>query len=266
MGIYRYPGGKSRLLEPIKELLYPMIDKMGSFAEPFTGGGSVIIQVAKDYPDIELYANDLDVTIYSFWKMLENNNKSEIDEFFKMVNIKPTVEMFYGMRANGIPKDLVGRAFYGVFMNRCAFSGIQTAGAIGGTEQKSKWTVDCRYNAERIIKETRDLISLFNKRIHVSNLDCIDFIEKNKSSCLYLDPPYVVQGKSLYPIYMTDEQHVNLADALKNRKDWLLSIDICKEVDQMYSYAKLIPLDARYSIRDKKTKWTPKQEYLIISR
>ena len=172
--------------------------------------------------------------------------------------------MFYGMRANGIPKDLVGRAFYGVFFNRCAFSGIQQAGAIGGVKQKSKWTVDCRYNAKRIIKETEELRLLFKDRLTVSNMDCIKFLSKYPNISTYADPPYFAKGHELYPTFMTPRQHEELAMVLKGRNNWVLSIDICDEIDGMYKWAKKFPLDARYSIRDKKVKWTPKQEYLII--
>lgn len=266
MGIFRYPGGKSRLLEPIKEYLYPIIKDTNSFADVFVGGGSVLIQVAKDFPNIDLYANDLDVTIYSFWKLFQNNHQADFENFYKLIKQKPNVKMFYKMRNDGIPNGLVNRAYFGVFFNRCAFSGIQNSGCIGGIEQKSKYKIDCRYNSKRIIEECEELRILFKNRLIVSDEDMSDFITRIPSVGIYCDPPYYVKGKELYPVFMTSSEHGDLSNILHDRTNWLLSIDICPEVDELYKWAKKIPLDARYSIRDKKKAWTPKKEYLIMSK
>lgn len=263
--IWRYPGGKAKLLISISEHLYPIIKKSESFSEAFTGGGSVLIQVAKDFPHAHLAANDKDVSIYSFWKLLENNRQSEINQFYSYVKIQPTVNIFNSMREKGMPDSLPQRAYYGVFMNRTCFSGIATSGPIGGYEQKSKWKIDCRYNAERIIKEFEELRGLFAGRLVVSNSDCIEFL-KEHNNAVYLDPPYFVKGAGLYPVHMQPSEHEALAKLLKKRRDWVLSYDICPEIDAMYSWANRIPLDARYSINDHKKTWVDKKEYIILPK
>jgi DNA adenine methylase len=264
MGIFRYPGGKSKLLEPINEYLHPIVQKKNAMADVFVGGGSVLVQTAKDFPHIQLFANDKDSCIYSFWKLLENDDQQQIDAFYDLVRQTPTIKLFQKMRAAGIPLDLVERAYYAVFFNRTAFSGILTSGPIGGYEQKSKWAIGCRYNADRIIKEFEELRSLLHGRFKMSNLDCITFLDSLKNVALYLDPPYYVKGSGLYPVSMTPQEHVDLAKRLRSQKDWVLSYDMCPEIDDIYSWANKIPLDARYSIRDKKKNWTAKQEYIIL--
>ena len=262
--IFRYPGGKSKLLEPIKEHLYPLIEKSNGFTEPFTGGGSVLVQVAKDFPEARLFANDKDITIYSFWLLFKYDFDEYFEELYKLIRQKPTVDLFIKMREDGIPKDEVGRAYYAIFFNRTTFSGIQTSGPIGGYSQSSKYKIDCRYNAERIIKECEALRVLFKDRLDVRNDDCVDFVQHLPEMGAYLDPPYYVKGKELYPTFMQDKEHDNLAETLRGRKMWVLSYDICPEIDELYSWANRIPLDARYSITDRKKTWVDKKEYIIL--
>lgn len=263
MAIFRYPGGKTKLLPQIIELLYPLINKTNSYYEAFVGGGSVLCKVANDFKDIKLYVNDKDITIYSFWKLFQNNKDNEFADFYKSIKQKPTVKLFNKIKSNGIPKGLIDRAYYSVFLNRTCFSGIISSGPIGGYGQKSKYTIDCRYNAKRIIKECEELRILFNNRINVYNLDCLDFLDISKGA-IYLDPPYYIKGKQLYPTFMTEQEHINLANKLKEKNNWLLSYDICKEIDDLYNWSNKFSLNARYSIKDKKESWTNKKEYLIM--
>ncbi|MBF0556887.1 MAG: DNA adenine methylase [Nitrospirae bacterium] len=263
MGIFRYPGGKLKLLEPIKEYLYPYLKRSNSFTEPFVGGGSVLCEVAKDFPNMKLFANDKDHSIYAFWKMLANDDDKQLKAFYDLINQKPTVELFEKMRKTGPIGYLADHAYFAVFFNRTAFSGIQTSGPIGGYEQKSKYTIYCRYNAKRIIKECEELRGLFRGRLIVTNEDCVSYVLK-ASGPMYLDPPYYVKGKELYPVFMRNQEHADLADVLRSKRDWVLSYDICPEISEIYRWADTTTLDALYSIRDKKTKWTPKKEYIIL--
>jgi DNA adenine methylase len=266
MAIFRYPGGKSKLLEPINRVLYPVIRETGAFAEPFVGGGSVLVQVAKDFPNIKLYANDKDPYMYAFWKMLEDDNEKEIGLLYVLLRQKPTVNMFKSLRDNPPAIDRASVAHYAVFFNRTTFSGIQTSGPIGGYEQSGKYKIGCRYNADRLIKEFEDLRALFRGRLKVSNSDCVKFLADTPEVATYLDPPYFVKGKDLYPIHMQPEEHGALADMLRERKNWVLSYDMCPEIEKLYEWADCQSLAARYSIRDKKTAWTDKKEYIITPR
>jgi DNA adenine methylase len=266
MAIFRYPGGKSKLLEPITKALYPVIQETGAFAEPFVGGGSVLVQVAKDFPNIKLYANDKDPYMYAFWSMLADDEDKEIGLFYLHLRQKPTIKLFKQMREDPPLLNRADRAYYAVFFNRTTFSGIQTSGPIGGYEQKGKYKVDCRYNAARIIKEFEALRHLVRGRLTVSNLDCVDFLAKTPEVATYLDPPYFVKGKDLYPVHMKVEEHGALADMLMERRKWVLSYDICPEIDKLYNWARLTPLDARYSITDRKKSWVDKKEYIITPR
>ena len=266
MGVFRYPGGKTRLMNPIKEYLYPILDRTDWYVEPFVGGGSVLMQVAKDYPNKLLFINDKDERMAAFWSMVAHGNAEEIERLEELIRTPPTVELFKELRERGIPMDTVGRAYHAIFFNRCTFSGIATSGPIGGYEQKSKYAVDCRYNIERIISDFKKLRDLMDGRLTVESRDCMDYLARfeNESCGIYLDPPYFVKGSGLYPVHMQDIEHQNLANYMIGQKDWLMSYDICDPIDAMYGVCERIPLDARYSINGEQRKdWVPKKEYLI---
>lgn len=225
-----------------------------------------MVQVAKDFPNIKIHINDKDPYMYAFWKLLADGNDKEIGAFYTMVRVKPTVEMFKHLREHKPAISRYEMAHYAVFFNRTAFSGIQTSGPIGGYEQKSKWAIDCRYNASRIIREFEALRTMVRGRLTVANEDVVDFVARMPHGAMYLDPPYYEKGKELYPVFMQPEEHEALAKSLHKRKDWVLSYDMCPEISELYKWADCQSLAARYSIRDKKENWTDKKEYLIVPK
>ena len=66
--VFRYPGGKTKLLKKFQDSL--ILSPNDDYYEPFVGGGSVLIHIAQKYPKAKLVVNDLDQHIYSFWKLL----------------------------------------------------------------------------------------------------------------------------------------------------------------------------------------------------
>ena len=51
----------------------------------------------------------------------------------------------------------------------------------------------------------------------------------------YLDPPYIEQGWQLYREIMTDGAHERLAAVLRRVPRWVLSYDLCPDVERLYS-------------------------------
>ena len=61
----RYPGGKSRACTKM-DMYFPDLRNYTEFCEPFLGGGSVAIHVAKKYPHLKITVNDL-YEKYDYW-------------------------------------------------------------------------------------------------------------------------------------------------------------------------------------------------------
>jgi DNA adenine methylase len=77
---------------------------------------------------------------------------------------------------------------------------------------------------------------------------------------IYLDPPYFDKGKELYRHQIN---HVALAAVLRNMDNWLLSYDAAEEVRELYNFATIYEVPARYSISGEKHSWTGKKEFII---
>ena len=261
---FRYPGAKNKMLPDIMEYLNPILENQKQFTDVFVGGGSVTLEVAKQYPDIELFINDRDCWMYSFWKILCDKDDNQFNQLLELVDNKPTLELFYALREEKTA-DMLRCAYKAIFFNRCTFSGIFKSGPIGGKDQKSKYTVDCRYNAIKIKSKMLNMRNLLKDRTIVSNDDFANYeslIDNDMPA--YLDPPYVKAGPAIYTEYMSLDEHKNLSDILKNRKNWLLSYDACKEVKDLYeSFASILDLKTRYCINGSKDNWTDNSEFLI---
>ncbi len=262
--LFRYPGAKNKLLPVIMENLNPLLEKEKSFVDVFTGGGSVLLKVAKEYPDHTLYINDKDYWVYCFWKVVSSGDCSQLNNLLKLVGQTPTIDLFYKLREENTT-DEVECAYRAVFFNRTTFSGIFNSGPIGGKDQKSKYKIDCRYNPKKLQDKILKCDELLANRSVVSNLDFSKLdVFVNKDIPAYCDPPYYIKGPSLYREVMMPCEHFELRNVLYNRKNWVLSYDDCPEIRNYYTDKPIVFLDARYCINGKKEKWEKKNELIIL--
>lgn len=81
-----------------------------------------------------------------------------------------------------------------LFLNRTNRGGIITGGPIGGHEQKSKYSLDCRFNKVGIVKKIRAIAGQ-SHRIRLYMLDAKDLIndvllrENPDQLFTFFDPP-----------------------------------------------------------------------------
>jgi DNA adenine methylase len=90
----------------------------------------------------------------------------------------------------------------------------------------------------------------------ITNLDYKEVITaQGDNVLLMIDPPYYKKGRSLYPVYMTHDEHVELASLLRvSNHPFLLTIDDCDEIKKMYSWANIIlPHEWYYTVNSKKS-------------
>jgi DNA adenine methylase len=262
---FRYPGAKNKLLPIITAHIDEMLIGHNYFCDAFVGGGSVLLNIAQRYPHLQLYANDKDYWIYCFWKLVASPDFNKLSELLTLLEVRPTLELFYELRSENTT-DEIRCAYKAIFFNRTTFSGIFKSGPIGGKEQKSAYTVDCRFNSKKLKDKIILCHKLLTGRTTVENNDINNYsILSNTDYPIYLDPPYFIKGKDLYSEYMVSSEHVCLAQQLQNRNNWVLSYDDCPEVRVLYKNKSIIDLSARYSINGQKTKWQHKNELIILS-
>lgn len=257
--IFRYPGAKTKFLPLFREKWYADIGD--EFTDVFVGGGSVLLDVAEKRPDVRLHANDLNECMHAFWSLVADEAKPLLP-LLDLISRTPTVELFKSLRASQ-PTDQYDLAYRAVFFNRTTFSGIETAGPIGGEGQKSQWGIACRYNAKKLVQEICKARTLLGGRTTVTKLDATASLAPFPGF-LYLDPPYYVKGDMLYRYSMDRAMHERLAALLRERQPpWALSYDSCPEIKALYEGFDIEEIDARYSINGTKTKWAKKPEVLV---
>lgn len=249
----RYPGGKSRITDFICKLLKDNNIISGNYIEPFAGGCGIALNLLLNGTVSNIYINDKDRSIFAFWHSILNypdkfidkikNTEITINEWIKQKEIQNNKETY----------DLFDLGFSTFFLNRTNRSGIIKGGVIGGIEQKGKWTLDVRFNKEKLIDKISK-IAQYKDKIHLYNMDAVDFISlitpklSIDNSLFYLDPPYYVKGGQLYMNYFKHEDHIRIFNEVKKLKHyWLVSYDNQTEIKEIYKGIKNITYLLRYT-------------------
>lgn len=253
----RYPGGKNKISNFVKDIIVTNNLSECSYIEPFAGGASVGLFLLFSEIVSDIYINDVDKSIYSFWYSVLNNT----DGLCKLIN-DTKVNLLEWNKQKEIQNkkdksDLLILGFSTFFLNRTNRSGIINGGMIGGREQSGKWKIDVRFNKEELIKRIKK-IALYSNRIHIYNLDAQDFVScvDNKiknNSFIYFDPPYYKKGNVLYTNSFTHEKHQKLAEYIHLlRSNWILTYDNVPEILKLYRNDNKMNLYFSYTAAEKK--------------
>jgi DNA adenine methylase len=251
MSPLRYPGGKTSYSEMISWIIQNNGLSGCSYAEPFAGGaGAAITLLLKDQVK-EILLNDFDLAIYSFWQSIIEYT----DEFIDKLDQTPITIQEWKRQKEIYKKqsdDILSLGFATFFLNRCNRAGILLANPIGGLNQNGASKIDARFKKQKLTAKIR-LIAEQKKRIHLSNLDALEFIEKLKkigrNTLIYFDPPYYQKGELLYMNHYRHEDHKHLySKIVKCRLPWLLSYDDRPEIAELYRTVPAYLKKLRYSV------------------
>lgn len=255
MSLFRYGGGKAKLAHKIiTHITLPNIVR-AVFVEPFVGGGSVALTVARRYPNVRIVLNDLSPNIYSFWNILACGSDKDFLALRRRVQTcHPTLALYNSLKAS-TPVDETDRAFRTLFFNRTSYVSSNGKRPLGGwnqtIEQEAKG-IRSRWNAMRLGEELLEARGLLAGRTTVFNEDFAEVLGRADNNwVMYLDPPYYKAGNDLYDIPWKDSDHVRLYESLKKTlADWVLSYDFHPRIVEMYNHGmtRFYPVPAAYSI------------------
>lgn len=215
-----------------------------SYAEPYAGGAGLALRLLMDEYVSEISINDLDPSIYAFWYAVLNSP----DELCRWVEgVEVSIRQWEECKViqrEYKTVDMLDLAKSTFFLNRTNVSGVISGGPIGGLEQTGKYKIDVRFNKPELIKRIQD-ISRFSRRIHLSNLDGIDFLDmienRQNDVFVYLDPPYYQKGSCLYMNAFKDADHAALADRVRQlRCRWMVSYDSHDFILNLYNQERKI--------------------------
>lgn len=253
----RYPGGKSKLTNFVKQIIKDNGLLEGHYVEPFAGGAGVALSLLFQEYIIHAHINDLNKSVYSFWYSVINDT----EDLCKLISdTQVTMQEWQRQRSiQSQPNEVstLELGFSTFFLNRTNRSGIITGGVIGGKNQNGEWKIDDRYNKQALIDRIK-LVAYYKSRISIYNEDASSFLLNRcpsfpSKTLIYLDPPYYVKGKHLYEDHYTHDDHDALSQIVKNsiQQYWMVSYDFVPEIAGLYKEYRQIDYQLTYSAADR---------------
>ena len=191
----RYPGGKSKALKYITQY-FPDMSRVKEYREPFLGGGSVALHIAKNYPDIDVWVNDLYEPLYNFWCVLRDHPDYLVNSLLDLRDVFSDIPSAKGLYfeardlIHNMSVDPKDRAVLFFCVNKLSFSGLTEASGFSNKALNHNFTFQ---NIGRL-KEYSKLIQNWK----ITNLPYEDLFCDDRSVFLYLDPPYDIKSDNLY--------------------------------------------------------------------
>lgn len=236
----RYPGGKTKIYDKVKNLI--QVNSLGNrtYVEPFAGGFGIGVSLLCEDIVGKAILNDFDPHIYHFWYSVLYHSNELIQ---KILDTPITIEEREEQKRiyMDYTTDVVSDGFATLFLNRVNYSGVIKGGPIGGLSQSSTYKIDCRFNKTEIIKKI-ERISLLKDRIELFNCDASELLtqclkDRIQTSFFNIDPPYVKKGKRLYTNYFNEEDHRNLERTIREHLAdtlWIVTYDDCDLIRSIY--------------------------------
>ena len=187
----RYPGGKSRACTKM-DPYFPDLRNYTEFCEPFLGGGSVAIHVAKKYPHLKITVNDLYEPLINFWVQLQQFGSELTDTIrnYKSTHPNPdsAKELFLECknRINDKSLDCIERAAAFYIVNKCSFSGLTESSSFSKQASISNFSM----RGIEKLPQYSEIVSHW----HINQYSYEDLMENMHDGLfMYLDPPYDIK-------------------------------------------------------------------------
>lgn len=254
----RYPGSKRRLARFIALTLELSDLEPEIFVEPFAGGASVSLQLLNDDVVDQVGLADLDPLVSAFWKTVFWDTDWLVDQVRTIPVTLPQWHRFKHRRWTN-RRD---RALACLFLNRTSYSGILAprAGPIGGQQQESEYTIDCRFPRATLVRRIKQAAALRDRIAFVWNYGWLHTLTRMRqmqaagslprsSSFLYFDPPFFEKADSLYAFHFDASEHRRFRDVvLQIKSPWLVSYDAVPMAEELYgARARHVTVEQLYS-------------------
>ena len=242
----RYPGGKSRAINQICDLIPPDLDELAS---PFMGGGSVELACASK--GVRVHGYDAFEPLVTFWQETLENAPRLARQVYEYHPLSRT--RFYALQKRYFElTDRTERAAVFYVLNRSSYSGTTLSGGMSPGHG--------RFTPSAIDR-------LANFQLEGLTVELADFKEslgRHSTDFLYLDPPYA-NGEKLYGSkgdMHEDFDHEGLSEILRARPGWVLSYNDCESVRSLYDGHTFLEAEWSYGMNNSRES----NETLILSR
>jgi DNA adenine methylase len=247
----RYPGGKAALAGFFGDLIGQLGIQPATYVEPYAGGAGAGIALLRQDVVQRLVINDVDPAVYCFWVSAVRQPGQFaariIDTPLDVEEWRHQKEIYRA--ADESDPLALGFAFF--YLNRTNRSGILNAGPIGGVNQNGNYKIDARFNRDQLAERVA-AIGVLASRITVLGLDGMSVVQRyitETSAFVYIDPPYVDMGGTLYLNAFTHRDHADLAGKLDQQPDgnWVVTYDPSDFIRQLYRHHDVREYQLSYS-------------------
>lgn len=256
----RYPGGKSKAIHRIVEL----VPKFEGFREPFVGGGSLFIYLKQKYPDRKYWINDLYKPLAKFWQMCQLDLDEVVNKVLEWKEEFHSGKYLHGfLTENYLKFNDIEKASAFFILNRITFSGTSDSGGYSEQAFRRRFTISC-------IDRLKALKNILPKT-KITNLDYEQVVNSPGNDVfIFLDPPYYSTAKSaLYGknghLHKSFD-HQRFMEVMKHCKHrWLITYDDSKFIRDLFSFANIKSWDLTYGMRNVTLKSSQTGRELFIS-
>ena len=247
----RYPGGKSRACTKMDQY-FPDLRNYTEYREPFLGGGSVAIHIAKKYPHLKITVNDLYEPLYNFWIQLQqfgNELKDKLVEYKSLYPNPDTArELFVESKelVNDETIDSLDRAARFYIVNKCSFSGLTESSSFSQQASISNFSL----RGIEKLPGYQEIITGWN--INQYSYEYLMREDIHEGIFMYLDPPYDIKdnlyGKkgSIHKRFNHDQFSV---DCENSKIDMMVSYNSSQLVKDRFSNWDAAEFDLTYTMR-----------------
>jgi DNA adenine methylase len=225
---FRYPGGKTWLVPYLRDWLHHQKKKPSRLIEPFAGGAIASLTAGFELLVRHVVFAELDERVAAVWQVVLNGQAEWLAK--QILEFDVTEDNVRSVLSR-TPQSLRVRAFQTILRNRVQRGGILAPGAglvktgENGRGIKSRWYPETLARRIREINAIKDRFTF----VHGDAFKLIDEHREDRSAVFYVDPPYTLAAKRLYPEWQVD--HERLFSAMARVKgDFLMSYDHTSEV------------------------------------
>lgn len=212
----KWAGGKTQLLDVIKEELPNDIDSCYRFVEPFVGAGAVFLEFLENDMFEEYIINDINPKLMGVYRTIKEKPEELINDLSILANhylelefgSQERKEMYHDVRNkfNQDGNSELLTSVYFIFLNKTCFNGMYRENSKGCFNTAfGNYKNPSFFNPEQI----REISRLLNKK-KANGEDRVILLNKsfeslteyvNENTFVYLDPPYRPISKGGFTSY-----------------------------------------------------------------
>ena len=223
----KWAGGKSQLINEIKQYYPFKHDIITKYAEPFVGGGAVLFDILNKFDLEDIYISDINAELVNTYIIVQKHIDDLLGLLYIYQNEYIPLEMterkkyylskrerFNELKINGNRVENIEKAALMIFLNKTCFNGLYRV------NKKGLFNVPMGAYKNPLICDETNLLKASEKLKNVK-IVCGDYMESekfiDKHTFVYFDPPYrPITDTSRFTAYtennFDDEKQIELAE------------------------------------------------------